>query len=286
MRYHLHIGMNKAASTSIQRFFKEANPVLNGLGYNYDPQSWHLGDKIALKYRNKPRCLNSLKRSMQDKYADNVFQNVIISSEQFWTPLLYQGTEVFGQVARAVRHIFGEAGLNFVVVLRRQDSFFESSYQWHVKAVPNFKMSFTEHIDSMNFANFEYDRALSTWENEFGEGSVKVLLFEEIKRSAPKFTGKLLESFGLAINPETDIALPRTNGGISREGIDFMINYPHEITSREAQRTLRTYVEQRYPKTVAYSLFTKRQRAEVIDRFQSANDRLIARYQLDSSLWN
>lgn len=289
MRVRLHIGMNKAASTSIQDMLHDNPGLLAARGYHFEPEGCRLGDRAAVRARNSERGLGALRKRLLcrcDRQRER-FTDLIVSSEHFWVPPMLFGLDAARESAEAARRLFRDMPTDILVVLRRQEGYIESGYHWKLKAVPGFRMDFAEYLRRLHLERYDYGLLLAPWEEVFGRDHVRVVQFEHLKKDPQRFVRLLFAALGLDLTDGELPRLPWANPGLSRQGVEYVLRQPLKVVTRDEQKELRSHLEREFAKTPKgrESLLSPEQRQALAERFRESNAALLDRYGLEPGLW-
>lgn len=222
----LHIGFNKTGSTSLQQNLAANTAALSrqGILYPHDrrapyTQRWqHVPLAAAIPGRHVP-WLSQVKRKTLDRAYETLFAAVkgtphdrlVISSESFG------GIDRDLKKVRWVRDQFSDYDITVVAYIRRQDSYFLSTYQESIKAGGTNPFNFDDHasIRGLHFA-----QRLEPWRQVFGPEKVVVRPF------APNFwsEGELYYDFLQVIGADrAGMSLTeRANEGLDYRAVDLL----------------------------------------------------------------
>lgn len=285
-KVYLHVGVNKCGSTSIQDYFKLLNMM--DINYRYFSEEYRLGADITMKYGKSPVVQNAVKLRIVKKFAQAKEQNLVFSSENFWT-LLFQGDDdTTDWVIRNIKNLFDFAKPKILIVIRRQDKLLESSYLWRLKAVKNFRQSFADFLKGIQRKGYDFNSIIQRFESTFGIENIVVIPFELLLRDSGAFQTALLHFLDIQVTRSIDFEFPHRNVGINAEGVEYLLHRTEDIKSDHEQKQLRAYVERTYPKTLGEKpiLYKAGQREEIVSYFAKSNAELFSRYSLDASLWD
>ena len=180
----LHIGFNKTGSTSLQRNLSENSAALQhqGILYPYDPsapymQRWqHLPLAAAIPGRNvawllpKNRAgLAQAYSALKERITASSCNTVVLSSESFGD------LDMRRQKVEWLASQFAGFDVTVVAYIRRQDSYFLSTYQEGVKAGRSDLFDFGTHREAKMLY---FARRLAPWREVFGAERVIVRPFD------------------------------------------------------------------------------------------------------------
>lgn len=249
----LHIGFNKTGSTSLQQNLAANTAALarQGILYPHDPQApymqrWqHVPLAAAIPGRHVP-WLSQPKRRNLDRAYGTFFaalegtpqDRLVISSESFG------GLDMGAKKVGWVRDQFSDYDVTVVAYIRRQDSYFLSTYQESIKAGSTAPFDFGRHVE---LKGLHFAQRLAPWRQVFGAEKVVVRPF------APAFwpEGELYYDFLQVIGADRArmTLTDRANEGLDYRAVDLMrrLNQlnaiqsdrePDEIASRKRHQRL------------------------------------------------
>ncbi|QKG80909.1 hypothetical protein [Tenuifilum thalassicum] len=166
---------------------------------NYHFISW----KEANKHILSSDCFNFDSPNVRNILLNDEKNNLIISSEFFSTAInsgFNYGYFSYG-ISHKLKLVFPEAKV--LIFIRRQQSLIASAYQQYVKNGGTF--GFRRWLYSGEVFWFEhllYDNLISHYKKLFGDDSVYVYLYENLKEDISAFTKKFCEEHNLEINWE------------------------------------------------------------------------------------
>jgi len=180
----LHIGMNKAGSTSIQNFFhsnrdlwKENGVLYPTTGINGEAH-YALSRALGFYNGNQGGFYNSsefrsLKKSLEKEIIDSGCHIIVISSEDF----------VLNGPSKMIKKFFSGWDVKVLVYLRRHDSWWESSYAQAVKMKrmppwPRGVMGYVNFHKKSSVFHSDYKALVDKWSNIFGTSNILVQPFE------------------------------------------------------------------------------------------------------------
>lgn len=282
---YLHIGTNKAASTSLQSFFKYFN-ALEG-NHHYLADEYRLGNDVAGEHRDSERMQRVFKQRITRKIEESPRDHVIISSENFWTPLRQGDETITRKVVDNTRQLTAETPTRLLIVFRRQDTYLESGYTWRVKAVKNYRDTFESYLDKLNPDAFDWLRNTLYWEQAFGRENVHVVPFELLKQDNKLFSQRIMRFLNIRVDDDFEVEFPRSNTGISAEGVRFAMEQPAIIKTKEEQRNFRKMLEREYPVSQGTKpiFFSQDARESFMAPYAESNKALLMRYGYGQSIW-
>lgn len=232
---HVHIGIEKTGTTTIQHFlgrnrqlllrrgllFPEAPGRPNHLKLAAYAQSDDQMDDTRRRFVSGPDDLPEFRRRLREWLSKEVaaggeLRKVVLSNEHL-SARLTSAADV-ERLADLIDQCFG-GPVHVVVYLREQVANFRSSYSTnlrHTRTTPPLTS-----ISGMDLAKYDYDQRLAPWEEVFGQDNVTVRLFEP----AGFKDGDLLRDFLDAIDepwPERAEVPERQNEQLDAASLEFL----------------------------------------------------------------
>lgn len=199
MKLFLHIGYNKAGTSSIQSFLnsRRAELLAQGVLYpetgifdnaHYGITKSLLGNPANNQIVADAGTLSALSAEITDKRAENV----IISSEYF----ILANKEQVQKTGDFVFNMLHADSANVIVYVRRHDTWFESLFNQAVKTMdsPPWEMDIRDYVlHILGGCNPEtsYLKVLTRWSSVFGKANILVRPFERSQFAG----GDLLSDF-------------------------------------------------------------------------------------------
>jgi hypothetical protein len=202
----VHIGSNKAASTTLQRHLFARHPRLHyvghdGAGYErYHSLLWDLLETDDMFWDAAPA-----ERLFQQELAAAGDKTFVFSAEDVVT------SPIASQCARRLRKLVGEADV--LLIIRNQTSAIESYYAGHgafLRPAPEPYYKRFVPLDrwlQYNFdvarhgpvTGFDYYRIASFFEDLFGKERMRILVYEELVTRPLEFYSRLAEILRVSI---------------------------------------------------------------------------------------
>ncbi len=287
--FYLHIGAEKCASSLIEHFFY----AVDGVRAQFAAQGIAVDSTISTTYRALRPAEHwdearhgLLRRQYVEPHLDGPATGIFMTEE----------------CALGIRHGAGEANvctesaeflkrltegfdLRLFLVVRRQDTFIESSYNQVVKRGTT--EEFAPWFNALPHANYAWDRIADTYADAFGRDKLTVVPYERALYAAnPGGPDNLLQamadwlgfppmSFDPSQVPVVNPSLPlgllpaqrRINATIDGEAAARVANILAEMYAKAPGDPL--------------GLFSDDQRQRVLDNFADANRRLFETYMPD-----
>lgn len=181
---YLHIGFNKTGSTSLQHCLSQNSAVLEASGYLYpgQPQDSYVQNRqhtpLAAALPDRPvSWLRPRKRATLDQALPDLLkaieaspaETVILSSEAFG------GTDMDTARVQRVKEKLAQFDTRIIAYIRRQDSYFLSTYQEEIKNGGTHPFSFKRYRTNRQFL---FNQRLAPWREAFGADHVIVRPFD------------------------------------------------------------------------------------------------------------
>lgn len=221
---YLHVGANKAGTTSIQRFLSKNSDWLaqKGVLYPevgvYDNAHYELSSCLRfgpnLPYDSK-FSLSDLKLFIDRSGLDRV----VLSSEFFML-------NKFGDF-QALKDFLSDYKVRIIIYLRRHDLWFESLYNQAVKTTrnPPWKKGVQSYLDfqlSRKNISFDYLDIVDRWANLFGKESVIIRPFERQQFFNNDLVSDFLEIIGVSSKGRPSSPTDHSNASLSVRILDFV----------------------------------------------------------------
>lgn len=213
MRAVVHIGGAKAASTTLQRALFSKHPGLHyvgedGEGYNgYQPLIRQLQDMDDVFWDPEPA-----RKFFSENLAASRDKTFVFSDEDIMP------SPVASECAHRLRALIPGDDTHVLIIIRNQITALESYYCGHGAYLrPAPYPQYKRHVPLESWLKFNFDimdwgaiPAFDFWpyadyfEKVFGEGKVRIMLFEELTQNPDKFFAELSDLLQI---PASDIAI-------------------------------------------------------------------------------
>lgn len=194
--YYLHIGLNKAGSTSIQKHLAANYPSLLRNGVLYPKLGRHVSFSDKLGFAMSPK--NIPKETEFNEFREEFFQEinhfrpkkVVLSSEYFIREREMTLTQKF----------FKGQNVKVILFLRRHDHYWISLYTQAIKTVTNppWSRHFATYYDfhmQKNPNYFSFKGLTERWATVFGAEKIVVIPFEK-EQLTPSLIGRFYSAIG------------------------------------------------------------------------------------------
>lgn len=283
---HLHIGIHKTGSSSLQQFLSVNHQQLASLGYLYPmhPDYYWRGEAshsfLAHSLRQqRPHYLpenvsyNATKaysRLTQD-FDSLHHKDMILSSEHF--SLFYSNADVqlladeLYKVAKCIK---------VYVYLRRQDYAIEANYKQGLRSKA-FNCDFATYVKrTLDSEYFRYDYAsmVANYGEHFGIDNVTARIYERSKLINGSVIDDFLTLLGLKNTP-TFNQVPLANSSWPPALLEFLRHFAPHVNRQQWQQLKRNAVKQQhlFSTNAGHFLTTKISR-QLIQLYQSSNEAL------------
>lgn len=230
---HLHIGVGKAGSTTIQNFLKLNASSLRS--YVNQLESFGIGDawRIAVasqtelsynywvkknkKYTSKEynRFADEFWNSVSDEVQSSESEHFVASSEYIYSQYGFDA-EKLKLLKERLNSIFGEVRIIFYC--RPQVSWAKSFYGQIIKGPTCGTITYDQFIDefSIHSYHWNYYKGLSLWADAFGEKNIVARVFHRDNFINRDFIHDFLSVLGLGeLNCSGKLKMPPENSNIS-----------------------------------------------------------------------
>jgi hypothetical protein len=283
---HIHIGINKTASSLFQRVLMGINQdVLAPNNYFYDsrvsdPIGRQLRDMAPLSDSQMSEYYNFFKK-MHDEVPQN---NIIIASNTFAGKINDAFRDV-PYIVNMLKAFFIDFNVKIYAFVRRQDEFIESSYVQAIKigSVQTFGEFFQER--SLAYA-CDWHHLFQIYGETFGLENITVLPYEFFIAEPQAFYDTIFTKLGIPVKIDVS-KLPRVNPGVNQKAIEIQkLSNPH--LDDQEKRMLRTFLEQAFPKvqSTGFQLFSPETRQDLLNHYSASNQELFAKFMPDLSRYS
>ena len=204
----LHIGTAKTGTTSLQRFLKINEKVLNSKGFTYPMMPFTF--KEAADERNAhfltmwdtPDKQNRWDKGFSVvKDAISSYDNVILSDEQLW---IVQPKKGFWEKTLSAFKNAGADNIKVIVYLRPQDQMAESHWNQRVKGRLKLSETFDEFLNGggYNFFPLDYGKTVDWVAEHAGVHNLTVRVFEQQQFTGGSLHADFLNVLGLGLTEE------------------------------------------------------------------------------------
>ncbi len=222
----LHIGFNKTGSTSLQKNLAHNPEALaaQGILYPNDPQAPYMqrwqhaplaaavpGRTLSWLLPRNRATLDQAYAALRERIAQSSFDTLVLSSEGF-------GETAMGQEKiRWLKRQFPGFDISVIAYVRRQDSYFLSTYQEGIKAGRTRPFRFADHLKAKDLY---FGRRLMSWRAVFGAQKVIVRPFSPTLWPEGELFFDFLRVIGATRAGMT--LQPPENEGLDYRAVEFM----------------------------------------------------------------
>ena len=197
MRFIIHIGTHKTATSSIQAFCEKNRKLLldKGICYPVNKSGSRNHNFLACDIAfGRYAAADSHLKDMVNQARKSNAKTVLISGESFYAmnsfffKLYQRPCENYWLNERLavsrLKEFLGEHDVKIVCYLRRQDFFLESIYNQCIKHTPGYSGLIRE-FKVLMYESLSYYRILSIWAECFGQKNMVVRNYEQAVKSSP-----------------------------------------------------------------------------------------------------
>lgn len=277
----VHIGLPKTGTSTIQAAIQALRPRLETANI-WTPKHVVAHHRLAIAtlhpddarltrphYR---RVLSGGHEGVIDEFQEALAQGrtILLSSEYFDAAGPRSLSEYLEGAAG------GNVDVRVVVVLRRQDSFIESSFNQEVKRTGRTE-PLTWKPDQA--APWDWYAKLDSWARHFGEDNISVLVYEELPRA--DFAAAALQAMQIPIETEYMHALreavpPVLNASLPAGMVEFMLR-ANSVSAPNELDWFMNLVEQKEINSGPYCMPDSMATA-ILDHYQESNDKVARRF--------
>lgn len=279
-KLYIHIGIQKTGSTLIQKIFEEHKTELK------KENIYYLGRyrEIARRFRvidNDPNLNNLLQKEIiKDIKEINNIENAsyVISNEKFAGDKM-AGYSNAGAIARSLYEITEMLNLDvyIIVYIRRQDDFFESTYQQKIFSGDSY--TFNQFLELFETTAFNWYSLLQSYAGVFGKEKILVRRYHKKflpdANSLPREFGQIIGSKFLKEYQDSHFENP----GITRDVLEIL-RITNSFLADEDMRLFRELLKEDNSKKAfqKYSFFEPEQRMKFLSRYESTNGKVAREY--------
>lgn len=297
MRFIIHIGTHKTATSSIQTFCEKNRKHLLNTGTYYPVNksgsknhNFLACDLAFGRYAAVESCLKDMAKQAREHNADSV----LISGESFYAMnsfffKLYhrQCDDYWFNEKKAVsklKEFLSDHEVVIICYLRRQDSFLESIYNQCIKHTPGFPGKIYEFKDLMH-ESLSYYGLLNIWSECFGQQNMIVRNFEQSVKSSIVndfvYSALSIESLeGFELNDD------HVNERLNRDVVEYK-RLLNRVTLPIYEQIMLMRACQAMSKEIGgsfafQSYMTFNERLELINNFSTENRKLVECFSIDA----
>lgn len=278
-KLYIHIGTQKTGTTTIQSILSKNKNELQNENICYLGRLEKLAREIRVITEPDVDLENKIRSKVKDKLkecSDHEYQSYIISNEKFTGDkmIAYRNSSL---IAKSLERVFEpfEFDIKIIVFIRRQDTFFESTYAQRIYSGES--LTFQEFYNLFDESDFHWDELLNSYAEVFGKENILVRRFD--KKYLPG-RNSLINTFGEAIKSTylqnyTDTTYK--NRGYSRDALEIARLVNKNLEKKE-MRQLRDILRKAGSKEKSYSFFNNEQRKQFLSNYESSNKRVAREY--------
>jgi hypothetical protein len=278
---YLHIGANKAGTTSIQRFLNRNSDWLKEKGVLYPSIGIYNNAHYELSsfFRFGPNLPYPSKFSLKKlkKQIDNSSEDKIILSSEFF--MLNSHGDLLG-----LKDLLSGYAVKVVLYLRRHDLWFESLYNQAVKKTrnPPWKKGTQSYLNfHLNRPNvrFDYLNIIDRWGGVFGKEAIVVRPFEKQQFFQNDLVSDFLNTIGVSFDNRPSSSEDRSNASLSVRILDFVdsLNRVEGIEEHDKAIAIRAVADITKNDKKRFAI-SPGQRRELIKQFESNYEEIAREY--------
>ena len=277
MTIYLHCGGHKTASSFMKMFLRK-NKAL----FEAQKIAVHL-DEFRDREITSEDIIELARQDYQKKY-----QQIIISEDAniigLMPGIFYSGSGSFFNTnsilkfANSVARVNQKYSIKFLLCVRRQDTYLESCYKFRKTHGAKYSLEhFLNKVEKINISWYDLVNAVASY---IGKENCIVTPYELLKSSQQDFITTFFKSI-LPIKPENVIIPPPSNQGASKLMM-AMINYLDRdfaaIPTDKRKEILAIIKKHQVKDTAKVSLFTAKNKNEILRKYSSSNQKLFSQY--------
>lgn len=263
----LHVGTARTGTTFLQNLLVDRRDELKEQGVYFDRDKEIWGNFLMDISPLTEAQVALYKMLFEEFYAGLPFDKFFTVAEGMTgNPL--NGHRNVGSIAKDVGEVFANFDTKIFMVLRSQDTYFESLYYQKIKEGTETR-TFVEFMNGFILEDFKWDRIVNAYTKVFGKDNVHVLCYEGLR-------GKLLGEFGKRVGFHVKPFTPEmVNAALTPQGIKYMQACLAVAGIDDEDRLkIRTIFQENFCKDPyePFSLFNQEERYKLTSIFEESNE--------------
>ncbi len=288
MRTIIHVGLQKTASTMVQRNLHRNRKLLDDAGVGYvrlrglnETEDVHHLPAVTSSIRaiaipkREPPAPDAVAAELEWLRAAG-HETVIISDENILGPInLESGQPAYAHAADVVEWLvetLAPDSYRVLLYVRGQDTYLESTYLHRIHVGRSIR--FDQYLQRTDIDSLDWDGLATGIASRIGQGNLHVVPFETIERGELAYVNRFLELGGVPVQfGQDDLAAQTSNRSYSALALELALRC-NKILEGDDLRTFRAFLQDNYsnathPRPV---LLTDERRAELKKRFAASNE--------------
>lgn len=292
---HIHVGMAKTATTSLQFFCKENAGVLAEKGFCYPvfPFSYpgiapgHNGRFLLEAPENEEE--QKSREEGKGNFAEGMrivnelfltYDDIIVSDESIWRAIDIENKNLLNVMRREAEQ--GGFQIHIIVYLRRQDKYFLSHWNQQTKRL-TMEETFEEYENRVSRIRLDYYAKLQRIAEVFGKENITVRRFEKESFKGGSIYSDFLSIFDLELTDEYQISQAVRNTGLAgnMHEIKRVLNGLPQMNDRKQHRYMLDILQEcsktsgeKYPN----EMWSKDEIAAFLEEYQPGNRKVAEEY--------
>jgi len=279
---HFHVGSGRCGSTLIQALFNEPtiHEVFARSSIMYDPQIYLALAKMTPLTEFDESAWKPLRDAHFAPMRDLPFDNFFVTQENLFGTNADKGSHnTCEATCDAISYLTEGFDTKIVILVRRQDTYFESLYNMQIKRWE--QRDFSTFLDDVPLKNFDWAAIADVYAGRFGRDNVTVLPFEKaVLKSGgfDDFVAAVLATIGVQQKVRLT-NVPTVNPSLAPRAVEVQ-RVANKVLSQREAHLLASWFEQAIPKSPHsdHSLISDAERKRVLAYFRDANERLCREY--------
>lgn len=292
MRVVMHIGLQKTASTLIQRNLQHRRAKLRESGFDY--RRLKPGDNVPAKHLPRftsrmrsfswPRHAPPDDRDVVDELEEQLSgsPSYLLSDENVLGPVsLETGEPAYRMAETVIEWVSGVLPVDradFILYVRRQDTFLESTYLQRIHVGKTF--GFREYVAGSDIDSLNWHRLADRIAGVVGRDHLSVLPYESIRSGELSYLNTFLRYAGCRHSfEEGDLAPRKSNRSYSALALEIARRTNDLLTGEDA-RVFRRFLQQNFSNAThaPAELLSDQRRREILEQHEASNRRLFEQF--------
>lgn len=294
MKTVIHVGLQKTASTMLQRNLHRNRQLLQGAGIGYvrlrplneTADIAHLPAltatirALAIPNRQAPDA-NAVTAELESIRSMGE-ETIIISDENILGPINHEsGKPAYpnaGEIVEWLIDTLGPDSYRVILYVRSQDTYIESTYLHRIHIGRSIR--FNKYLKRIDIESFDWDALATRIASRIGRGNMSVVPYETIERGELVFINRFLELGKVPVRFQQEhLADQTSNRSYSALALELALRC-NDILEAEDLRSFRYFLQTNYSNATHErpTLLTDERRKAIKSRFEVSNKAVLRKY--------